>query len=202
MTKKLCGFAAVFVLLVGATPAQAQFELEPYLGVYIPTQDLIDQEVTPGVQVTGSQKEALAVGARLGYGFGPFGIEGNFLYAFSDAEGTDEAGDPVPDESAAVWTADGRLVWKVLPVGPVGIHLSGGVALIGRSGDAYQDVEEGKTDVGGVLGAGVKIKLPGMFAIRGDLDVFGYEAGIEAADSQFQVDVVASAGLVFQFGVM
>lgn len=203
MVKRLCGFAAVLALLVGATPAQAQFFVEPYVGVYYPTQSLIDQDFF-GETIKGSQKEAFALGARLGFGFGAFGIEGNFLYALSDAEATVD-GTPVPDENAAVWHADGRLAWKVLPVGPVGVHLTGGVAMIGRTGDAYEDIE-GKTDIGGVLGGGVTIKLPGMLSIRGDVDGFVYQAkfeeGGEETDTQWQVDVVASAGLVITFGVL
>lgn len=197
MKKTLYGLLAVFVL-VGATPALAQLpgiELEPYIGVYVPTQDIVKDDI---LGVTGSQKEGLVVGARLTFWLaGPFGIEGNFTYAFSDGEEDD--GTTVTEESAAVWMGDGRLIWKVLP-GPLGIHLTGGVAVIGRSGDAYDEVTEGKTDFGGVLGAGLRVKLPGVFAIRGDVDVFGYSAKIEDADSQFQADVVASAGLVIGLG--
>jgi hypothetical protein len=199
----LCGFAAVLVLVVGATPAQAQFFVEPYGGVYIPTMDLIDQDFL-GETIKGSQKTSFALGGRLGFGFGAFGVEGNVLYALSKTEATID-GTPVPDEDAAVWTVDGRLAWKILPVGPVGIHLTGGVALVNFTGDAYEDIG-GTSNLGGVLGGGVTFKLPGMLSIRGDLDGFFYQAkfeqGGQETDSAWQVDVVASAGLVITFGVM
>jgi hypothetical protein len=194
----------VLAVLV-ATPAFAQLpglELEPYLGVYIPTQSVVDQNI-PGVgDVKGSQKTGMALGARLtAWLAGPLGFEINGAYNFSDVEEGD--GTTPTDTSAAVWMADGRLILKLLP-GPVGIHVTGGVALIGYTGDAYSEVTEGKTNLGGVAGAGLRFKLPGIFAIRGDADVFVYKAqltgdfgaGETQTNSEWQVDLLLSAGLV------
>ena len=198
MLKKLCGLAVV-VAQLGAAPALAQvpgsFELEPYVGVYVPTQALVSDAVL-GVKL--SQKEGLVVGGRIGYWITVIGIEGNFRYAFSDAEADDSG--TVTQESAAVWSADARLIWQLLP-GPIGIHINGGVAVIGFSGDAYADLDDGKTNIGGVVGAGVRIKLPGIFAIRGDVDGYMYQAELGTAEKQFQADVIASAGLIFALGL-
>ncbi len=204
MLKRFVGTAMVLAVLV-ATPAFAQLpglELEPYLGVYIPTQSVVDQNI-PGVgDVKGSQKTGMALGARLtAWLAGPLGFEINGAYNFSDVEEGD--GTTPTDTSAAVWMADGRLILKLLP-GPVGIHVTGGVALIGYTGDAYSEVTEGKTNLGGVAGAGLRFKLPGIFAIRGDADVFVYKAqltgdfgaGETQTNSEWQVDLLLSAGLV------
>ncbi len=209
MRKKLFGIAAVLGL-VGASPAMAQIpiEIEPYVGVYIPFADLIDQAIDD-VDVVATQKEALAVGGRLGLGLGLVAIEGNFMYAFSDGERTNPA-DGTVTQSAGIWAADARLLLKLIP-GPISLHLSGGVALIGRSGEFYDNdeitVDEGKTDLGGAVGAGIRVKLPGILAIRGDADLYLYSASVTAniegvpgpvtTDSQLQGDLVLSAGLVF-----
>jgi hypothetical protein len=202
MTKKLFGIAAVFTLL-GASPAMAQIpiEIEPYVGVYIPFADLADQ-VIQDFDLVASQKEALAVGGRVGLGLGIVTVEGNFMYAFSDGEVTDD-GDTI-SESASIWAADARLLLKLLP-GPISLHVSGGPAIIGRSGDFYDEVTDGKTDLGGALGVGIRVKLPGILAIRGDADLYLYSSELTADtdigevtfDSQFQSDLVLSAGLVF-----
>ncbi len=203
MTKKLFGLVTVFAL-VGTSPATAQIpiEIEPYVGVYIPFADIVSQTVIDA-DIVSKQKEALAVGGRLGVGLGLLAIEGNFMYAFSDGELT--ADGDTESQSAGVWAADARLLLKLLP-GPIGLHLSGGIAFIGRSGDFYSDITDGKTNLGGAIGAGIRVKLPGILAIRGDADMYLYSSELTAdipdvgevkLDSQFQSDLVLSAGLVF-----
>jgi hypothetical protein len=212
MLRKSFGLCVVLALF-GGSSAQAQFpgglELEPYVGAYIPLTSAIDQEIL-GFQIKGKQKEGFALGARLTYWLPavPLGIEGNFRYAFSDAE-VDADGE-VSDTSAYVYAADARLAFKVLPA-PIGLHLNGGIALIGRGGDAYDDINTtaGKTNVGGVVGLGIRFGLPGMFAIRADADTYLYSAQITVDDpdvggefqfdSAFQADLVLSAGLIIGF---
>ena len=138
----------------------------------------------------------------MGIGLGLLAVEGNFMYAFSDGEST--ADGDTESQSAGIWAADARLLLKLLP-GPISLHLSGGLAFIGRSGDFYSDVTDGKTKVGGAIGAGLKVKLPGILAIRGDADMYLYSSELTADtdvgevtfDSQLQSDLVLSAGLVF-----
>ena len=204
MMKKLFGLMTVLAL-VGANPAVAQIpiEIEPYIGVYIPFADVVSETID-GIDLAVKQKEALAVGGRLGIGLGLLAIEGNFMYAFSDGES--DADGETESESAGIWAADARLLLKLLP-GPIGLHLSGGLAFIGRSGDFYSDVKDGKTNLGGAVGAGLRVKLPGILAIRGDADVYLYSSEITADipdlggevtfEKQFQADIVLSAGLVF-----
>ena len=199
MLRKLSAFVVVLAVF-GATPAFAQLpgiELEPYVGAYIPTQSLGSIDIPLVGTVSGSQKTGFAVGGRVTFWLaGPIGVEGNFVYALSDVEQDEGTG----TESAGVWIGDARLIWKILP-GPVGLHINGGVALVGKTGDAYTDVTDGKTTIGGAAGAGVRIKLPGIFAIRGDLDGYFYSSDLTFEDgtttgSEFQVDLVASAGLI------
>ena len=199
MVRKLVGLALALAL-TGTIPAAALAQgvtIEPYVGIYIPGTDLIDD---PDLDITASQKEGLALGGRLGLGAGLIGLEGNFVYVISDGEtrgsGTDST------ESAGLWIGDARVRLNLLP-GPIGLHATGGIALIGRTGDAYDDVQEGKTDVGGAFGLGARIGL-GSVAIRGDIDGYLYSAKLTVNniefESQTQVDFVLSAGLQIAFG--
>ena len=212
MKRMVFGVALAFVF-AGATPAMAQlprFEIEPYAGAYIPLTNLISEEILLD-ELTAKQKTSLAIGGRLtAWLTGPVGLEGNFMYAFSDAESSD--GTETSDTTAHVYAADARLVFRIgVPVAPVSFHINGGIALIGRGGDAYEEVTQGKTDVGGVVGLGTRIKLPGMFAIRVDADGFVYQSeltiqdedlGEFTFDKQWQADLVLSAGVAFGFGVL
>ncbi len=208
MLRKVFGLSLVLAV-VTATPAVAQlpkFEIEPYIGAYIPLNNVISEEVPLVGQVTGSQKEGFAVGGRLTFwALGPLGIEGNFVYAWSDGEIDD--GVTVESESGNIWAADARVIWRLLP-GPIGVHIDGGIAYIGRGGTAYEDISEGKSDVGGVVGVGLRFKLPGLFAIRADADAYLYETQFTIDDNgtpfetekQFQTDLIISAGLVIGLG--
>lgn len=206
MGKKLWAIALASAFL-SATPAMAQLpglEIEPYAGAYIPLTNVVDEDL-----FVASQQEALAVGGRLtAWLVGPVGVEGNFVYAFADAEIDD--GTTVSDTSAYVWAADARLVFRIgVPLAPISFHISGGVAYVGRGGDAYEEITEGKTDIGGVVGLGTRIKLPGVFGIRADADGFLYSAqltqdvglgGPVEFDSQLQADLVLSAGIIIGLG--
>lgn len=218
MLKKLCVLASALSIVV-ATPARAQllpsFEFEPYGGAYLPLTDVVDQSVlVPGsgtLDISGGQKEALALGGRLTWWvIGPLGVEGNFMYAFSDLEET-EAG-VTSDTSAYVWAADARLAFRFgIPLSPVSFHVNGGIALIKRGGDAYTEVTDGDSNIGGVVGAGLKVKLPGILALRADAGTYLYSSKLTVRDpdtgatitfdSQFQADVVVSLGLVFGVGL-
>lgn len=183
---------AVAVLSVVPSTAAAQLELDGYLGAYIPLNNLVAVE---GVNPAAQQKTALAVGARATVWLAVLGIEATFMYAASDRE-SDESGVMV-DTSAEIWAASARLALKLgLPVVPITFYFNGGPALIGRGGKAYEDAED-KTDIGGVLGGAVLLGR-GKIRLRGDVEAYLYsftEPGI-SIDSQFQTDIVVSAGLV------
>ncbi len=207
MMRRLFGVGAALALL-GATPALAQLpgiEVEPYLGVYYPVLDLVD-DTQAGFDVVASHKEALAFGGRITVWLpGPLGVEGNFVYALSDVEQTvDGAGG---DIDANAFALDARVIFKFgVPLAPVSFHVNGGIALIDRGGDAYEDVTDGDSSIGGVVGTGLRVKLPGLLGIRLDAQSYLYSSEITVDDpdfggevtfgSQFQADIVISAGLV------
>lgn len=195
---------ALALTLVGVTPALAQLpgiEISPFVGAFVPLTDLVDEEA---INLTASQKEALVVGGRVKVKFpGPLGVEGTFMYALSDIE-SDDAGDVV-DVDASVWALSGRLVYTFgLPAVPVSFNASGGVALVSHDPDI--EGAESETDVGGVVGLGLRLDPPGLLAVRLDVEDYLYsfqpegEPG-EEFESRFQSDVVVSVGLVFELGL-
>ncbi len=186
---------AVAVLSVVPSTAAAQLELDGYLGAYIPLNTLVAVE---GLNLSAQQKTALAVGARATVWLAVLGIEATFMYAASDLELDD--GGTIEETSAEIWAASVRLALKLgLPVVPITFYFNGGPALIRRGGAAYEGVED-KTDIGGVLGGAVSLGR-GKIRLRGDVEAYLYsftgedEPGI-SIDSQFQTDIVVSAGLV------
>jgi hypothetical protein len=196
MVKRLSGIIAVLTML-SATRAIAQvpgigFEFEPYGGAYIPTKDLVSETDFVRKHSTG-----LALGARATVVIpGPLAVEGNFMYAFSDVEDT-----PAGTETGAnVYAISGLLRFNFsLPAAPVSFHVGAGAAYILRGGDAYEGVDD-KNDIGGIAGVGMKVSLPGIFKVRADVEGYFYKAALseggDQADSQFQADIVLSAGLV------
>lgn len=208
--RKSFGVILALVALSGST-AWAQVpgvsvELEPLVGVYIPFQKLVEEQNPELGNYVAEQKEAFAIGGRLGVLFaGPVGVEGSFVYAFSDAEKVVDG--QTTTESGYTWIGDARLLFQVLP-GPISFFLSGGMAWIGRGGDAFENVTDGKTNVGGVIGLGAKFSL-GNLAIRGDAQGYRYNAQLTVVDrttgesidlgEQSQYDAVLSAGLVWSF---
>lgn len=205
MLKKLSVLAAMVAFAVpGSSVAQVPgigLEIEPYLGVYVPLADLVDDEFE---EVVAGQKEGLAIGGRVHLSLlGPLGIEGNLMYAFSDVT-LEEAGS-VADTSANVFAVDARLALRLgVPAFPLSFHVNGGIAYVSHGGDAFDDVEEGDSNVGGVVGVGMQVKLPGAFGIRGDAEAYLYKAELQADiagvpqtfESQFQADLVFSVGVV------
>jgi hypothetical protein len=196
---------ALALTMVRVAPGLAQLpgiEVSPFVGALVPLTDLVDEAA---IDLTASQKEALAVGGRVKVKFpGPLGVEGTFLYAFSDVE-SDDAGEVV-DVNSSVWAASGKPVYTFgLPMVPVSFNASGGVALVSHDPDV--EGAESETDVGGVVGVGLRLDPPGLLGVRLDVEDYLYsfqpesEEGIELADSQFQSDLVVSVGLVFELGL-
>jgi hypothetical protein len=201
---RIAGVVAVALALsagsaLGQTPS---LELTPYVGVFVPTNDLVD---VPSIDLTVKQEAGLALGARLTYGLpGAWAIEGGFLYALSDNE-SDDAGDVVGTD-ANVWAGSGRLLYRIgVPLAPISVHLGGGLAVFGRGGDAYGEAE-GTTDFGGVVGVGATLDLPILLKIRADVEDYIYSVALsggeedEEFDSRLQNDLVVSIGVVLGLG--
>jgi len=212
MYKKLCGLAVAGVVLF-ASPAAAQVpdvHVEPYVGIFVPVNEVANDDVL-GFGFKIDQQSALAAGVRAtmfpSARFARWGLQANFVYAFSDAD--IRLGTIGPrQETAYVWALDGRIVYALRP-DPTAVFLSGGLGVITRGDDAYQNVTDGETDLMGVLGGGLRFDVAESVAFRLDTDGYFYFARPTVAspdfnqdlklDSDFQIDLVFSAGLQFAF---
>lgn len=179
--------------LVGSAQAQ-RISLAPDVGVYIPTTELI--AAASGEQF--KQEIGMSFGGRFGLWFSNrVGVQLTGTYVPSDLRYSFTGGETT--EGANLWFGSGRVSVAVIPVtSPVYVVLSGGVSVVGRSGTAYEGVED-RSDVGGVAGATVGINLgPVSLFVNADDNVYKASfSGTTAVESKTQHDV----NLSFGFGV-
>lgn len=189
---------------VGA--AQRQIEVVPFVGLYIPTANVIDQfDSACSCQVAAKQHTAIDVGGRVvAWVTDRLGLEGAFGFSPSGATATAPGYAPI-DRSGRVITTSARLLAALGPrTRNRYFYVSGGIGLVVRGGDAWAGTS-GRTRLAGAIGAGVRVELAPPLALRAELaDVF-YSTQFSTAStpptqSQFQHDLVLSLGLAVPVG--
>jgi hypothetical protein len=184
--------AAILATAV-ATPAAAQggVELAPWAGVYVPTSNSIGslgEDLSRDVSVAG--------GARLTFwGTGNLGFEVTGGYAPS------KIGDETINERVNLLLANARLMLALSPVtNRVGFYIAGGPALLARGGNPFDD-DRSSTDLGGVLGLGLRFGggENSRVGFRIDLEDYLYNGDFGGGDD-FQNDIVASLGVSIALG--
>jgi hypothetical protein len=190
----------VLLALAVATPAAAQrLSISPTIGVYIPTSELV--KAANGEEF--KQEVGLAVGGRLGLTFSPrFGIETSVSYVPSDLRFDFQGNQTKTDANLLFGTA--RASFHAIPMTqPLWLTLNGGVSLIRRGGEAFQDAED-RTDVGGVVGATVGVRLGSMLSFYVAADDYIYGTSFDAAalgqEKKTQNDVQIALGFGFPVG--
>ena len=185
--------AAALLTAAAATPAAAQggVELAPWAGVYVPTSNSIGslgEDLSRDVSVAG--------GARLTFwGTGNLGFEVTGGYAPS------KIGDETINERVNLLMANARLLLALSPVtNSVGFYIAGGPALLSRGGNPFDD-DRSSTDLGGVLGLGLRFGggENSRVGFRIDLEDYLYNGDFGGGDD-FQNDIVASLGLSIALG--
>ena len=186
--------------LIVARPAVAQrVSLSPTIGVYIPTSELI--KAASGEEF--KQEIGVSVGGRLGVTISPrFGIETTVSYVPSNLRFTFDQSETTTDANLLFGSA--RATFHVIPwTQPVWLSLNGGVSMIKRGGQAYEEIED-DTDVGGVVGATVGLHLGSMLSFYVAAEDYIYGRKIDEAaldvDSETQNDVQVSIGFGFPVG--
>lgn len=168
-----------------ASVADAQrSSFTPTLGVYIPTTELV--KASQGQKF--KQEVSLSIGAKLALWFSPrIGFEAVGDYAPSKLHFS--APGSSTTESANIISGSGRLTVYLIPAtSMLSLRVSAGASGVRRSGDAYAD---GETDVGGVLGLVVGLRLGG-FNLQMNVDDYVYQAtftGATQTSSQTQHDI-------------
>jgi hypothetical protein len=188
------GLATVATLAtVVATPAAAQggINLVPWAGVYIPTSNSVGslgEDLSRDISVAG--------GARLTFwGTGHLGFEVTGGYAPS------KIGDETINERVNLLLANARLLLALSPVtNRVGFYIAGGPALLARGSNPFDD-DRSSTDLGGVLGLGLRFGGGdnSRVGFRIDLEDYLYNGDFGGGDD-FQNDLVASLGVSIALG--
>lgn len=219
MRSAISSFVALLALTPFATAAgqgKGRVELTPYLGMYLPVADIIKEtDLGSGISLSFKQKSALSFGGRLSYGLSDrAALEGAFGYTSSDVR-FEVSGIGSASLGATVITASARVLYRLnQPASPTGWHLIGGLAMISRGGDIWDQLQtggatvDGRTDFGAVIGGGVRLPVGRRLALRIDVEDYVHQAkftiddGVTALDteSQLQNDLVVSVGLAIQLG--
>jgi hypothetical protein len=197
MRSAFLAFAVMTTLTTTSPPASAQvIEITPFIGAFLPIADLVEED-----EFTAGHKPGVAGGVRLAYQTaGPFAIAASTMYASSALE-IDDAGD-VLDTAGHVLALAGTVRYR-LTATQSGIqpHIAGGVAVLMRGGEAYDEFEwSGTTHVGGVVGVGVGMPLGQRFRLAVDLEDFissaSVQEGSQTSQARLQNDFVLSVGLI------
>jgi len=165
-------------LVACATPLAAQrVSLAPTVGVYIPTAELT--KALAGEQF--KQEVGLALGGRLGIdfsrrlGFQATGayVPSNLRYSFDQSQQTTDAN---------LFFGSGKLAFFVIPPNrTLSFQLNGGVAMVKRSGAAYDALVD-KTSVGGTVGALLAIAL-GPIPLQLGAEAYLYKQNLDGLTS-------------------
>jgi hypothetical protein len=162
----------------GAPAGKTGLSLTPYVGVLVPTKDLLDYNS----QVT-KLKAAITFGGRLGIGFGSrVGIEGDLGYSPGALEVSSSGTDLNTD--VKIWTGSGRLTVYLIPrTSPFWLGVSGGVGAVRHSfsqgGYSGTSPIAAKTDVGGVAGASAGIRVGRVLAVNVGVEDYLYKASFD-----------------------
>lgn len=191
--------AAVLTGCLTASALQAQrISLVPDIGVYIPTQDLIN--VVDGGTLT--QQISLSVGGKLDIWFGSrVGIQATGSYAPSQLSLTvSQTGVDPLQEDANIFMGSGRLmVYLIPPTSPVSFLINGGVGLIKRSGEAYAGLDD-NTDLGGTVGATIGFHLGKVIQLRLSAESYIYNPSFYQ-QTEFEGRTQNDINLSFGFGI-
>jgi hypothetical protein len=204
--------AMTIALMLVCRPALAQresvppdpgFSLTPYVGVLIPTEDLI--QATNGVPL--KLAAAIVFGGRLGISLGQrWGIDGDVGYSPGSLE-ADSTGFKA-NQDVKVLSGSGRLTFYLIPRSyPLWLGVSGGVGAVRHTfsqsaSSSTTNVSDG-TNVGGVFGASAGIRLGRLLAVNVGAEDYLYDASFDVSGTKTaerkQHDIRLSAGVRIPF---
>ena len=165
-------------ILLGAQVSSMEAQglsFTPNIGVYIPTSELV--RAASGEEF--KQEISLTLGGRLGVSLGQrLGLEFTGAYAPSDLK-VSASGLGDQSQNANVFTGSGRISYQLVPyTSPIAFVVTGGVGVINRSGEFYQNVEK-KTDIGGTLGASARFRLGSLLRLQVSAEDYIYKPKAE-----------------------
>lgn len=195
----------------GVPGTKTGLSLTPYLGVLVPTADLLSYQSGATTEVT-KISIGFVVGGRLGIGLGKrVAIEGDVGYSpgsLDVSSGANSQGTTAFNQDVTTLTGSGKLTFYLIPrTSPVWIGLNGGVGAVRHKlkagGAAEQAGIKGGTDVGGVVGAIAGIRLGRIIAINFGVEDYLYTAAFDQLNAKVsekkQHDIRFTGGVHFPF---
>lgn len=218
---------ALLLVIAAASPALAQeqttYALTPLIGLYLPTADLVGNQTVPARDdrfdpetMSVGQETALAFGLRASRSLSSkLWVELEFQYAASAIQRTATRREPLPEPTitldARVFTLGANVLWEVFraPFTPVAVHLLGGLALVSRGGEFFDERADlggelfqgldGGTDIALIVGSGLRYGLSPHLGVRIDVRdyVSFYAQSLRGADfeSELQNDLWVTGGI-------
>lgn len=165
----------------GAPVARAGISITPYLGVIVPTADLINYN-----SQTTKLSTAIVFGGRLGIGLGQrFGIEADVGYSPASLEYS-SAGANL-NQDVRILTGSARANLYLIPrTSPFWIGINGGIGAVRhtfKTGTAGTTAFEPGTNIGGVFGAAAGIRIGRLVALHIGADDYFYNASFDVSGS-------------------
>ena len=191
-TVVLAGVTAGLLGSVERANAQGSVSISPWFGMYVPTQNsysLLGTDIR--------RRNSFIGGGRITFwGKSPVGLE---LSAGLAPARTTFAGATINgDRNTNVFVGSVKLALGLSPAtSPVGIHIGVGPAIIRRGHDVLRQ-NRSVTDLGGVLGFGVRFPLAPHVGLRFDAEDYLYGGDFDGS-KKFQNDLVLSVGLSVGF---
>jgi hypothetical protein len=173
------------MLCASTTPAAAQVEFGPVLGVYVPTASFAPASYyLTSLPTDPGDLAGIMAGGTARIWLGRIGIQGEYTVAGSHVGGGTDPGGIAPSRAASVHTATAQALFRLTP-GPgrsrKAAWLSLGLARITHGGSAYSGLSD-LSDVGGVFGAAGAWPLPAHLAFEAGLSGLIY--GMHVRDAQ------------------
>jgi hypothetical protein len=204
--------------VVGARPAVAQgITFTPFVGSLYTLSKYFDADIdlsnfggSGTANFTMEQTNTVAFGARLAMPIGAtFSIEGAGSYSSSEVRftGTDAAGpgvDLATNLKGSVITGSLRGVYRPRRSN---LNIIGGLAVVHHGGEAWDfDTNETLTNIGGVIGFGLRAQVTPRFALNITAEAFLYSFDPDESndtqngffESKMQSDLIVSIGIPIQ----
>jgi len=201
----------ILLLLAGAgqlgraEAQRAKFTITPFVGAFIPTQELGAIDLPIGgstTTVTAELKTGAAFGGRIGFTpAGRFGLEGSYYYASSGSRIS--LGILGREDDASVQGGSLKVTFQATDgSSTTDVILSAGVSGISRSGDIFRLAQAvDQFDVGGVVGLGLHLSVSPQVTIRLDGDAsYSKWSWRGSIPNSGQLDLLLTAGLGLKFG--
>lgn len=209
-TGRVVGTLALLAAVAVPAAAQTRLALTPSIGLYAPTQQLVDAAIG-GEDIVLKQDVGVALGGRLSLLFGQrITVSATASYVPSQLQATiDNSGVQVDEGKTNLWFGSARVTaWLSPPTAPVSFGLGGGLGLIGRSETRVVTpggqllVSPSETDVGGLITGVIGINVGGL-GLFVSVDNYIYQPSVfseQGIANPTQNDILFNLGLGIPLG--